>query len=382
MNSFGRYFRVTTWGESHGPGIGVVIDGCPARLDLSAADIQKELDLRKPGQDDLSSPRQEEDAVEVLSGVFQGKTTGAPISLLIRNRDVCSGDYEKIKDIFRPGHADFTYQQKYGHRDYRGSGRASGRETAARVAAGAVAQKILARHGIAVVGFVRRIGRVAAAAYFPKALPVDFTEIDLTEGDLAEKALAFRCRVYKSPVRCPEEETARAMAREIRQAAEQGDSVGGIVEVRAYGLQPGLGDPVFGKLDALISQAVLSVGAVKGVEFGEGFGFAELRGSVANDPFRTQAGLVRPATNKAGGVLGGISTGAPLIIRAVVKPTPSIKLEQDTVDREGRPVVVSVGGRHDPCIAIRVVTVLEHMVNLVLVDLLFSKLAVEGVRHE
>ncbi len=375
MNSFGLYFRVTTWGESHGPAVGAVIDGCPSGLKLSPEDIQKELDLRKPGQGELASSRQEEDTVEILSGVFEGKTTGTPISLLIRNRDARPGDYEKLKDLFRPGHADFTYEGKYGHRDYRGGGRASGRETAARVAAGAVAQKILTRRGIAVFGFVRQIGMIIL-----ETGEKGFWETDFSHAGIS-RIPGLRREIYSSPVRCPHSETALAMEREIQDASCRGDSLGGIVEVRAYGLPVGLGEPVFGKLDALIAQAVLSVGSVKGIEFGQGFGFADLPGSKAHDAYEVLNGRVHPASNRAGGVLGGISSGEPLIIRAVVKPTPSIRIEQKSVDRRGRPVTVSVDGRHDPCIAVRVVPVLEHMVNLVLIDLLLRQSAAQGVKH-
>lgn len=371
MNTIGRYFRVTTWGESHGPALGAVVDGCPSRLQLTVEDIQKELDLRKPGSSDLTSPRKEPDTVEILSGVFEGQTTGAPISLLIRNRDVRSRDYTELKDLFRPGHADFTYQAKYGHCDYRGSGRASGRETAARVAAGAIAQKLLGRRGIRALSFIRQIGSIALLA--------DRAE-SFFKGDRKELQ-SLREKIYASAVRCPDPETATRMAELVRSTSERGDSVGGVVEVRALGLPAGLGDPVFDKLDALIAGAVLSVGAVKGIEFGVGFRFAELPGSVAHDVYEARDGLVRPATNRAGGVLGGISTGEPLVFRAVVKATSSIRHSRNSVDRLGNPVEVSVTGRHDPCIALRVVPVLEHMVNLVLIDLLLSQSASKGVNN-
>jgi chorismate synthase len=329
MNTFGTLFRLTTWGESHGPSIGAVVDGCPAGLELSTEDIQRELDLRKPGSSGLTSPRREEDRVEILSGVFEGRTLGTPIGLLLRNRDQRSTDYEPLAAVYRPGHADFTYQEKYGLRDPRGGGRSSGRETAARVAAGAIARKLLAARGIRVLAFARQIGEVAvedgelAALFGPEPADCDLE--------------ALRGKIY------------------------------------------GLGEPVFGKIGALIGQAVLSVGAVKGVEFGEGFRMAAMRGSAANDPFiRNARGQVVPATNRAGGMAGGISTGLPIVCRAVIKPTSSIGAEQQTVDARGEPVRLSVQGRHDPCIVLRIVPVIEHMINLVLVDLLLAHTARES----
>ena len=368
MNTFGHLFRLSTWGESHGPGIGAVVDGCPPGLPLEAADIQAELDLRRPGLSDLTTPRSEADQVEILSGLFEGRTTGTPIGLLIRNRTQRSADYEPLRGVFRPGQADYTWQAKYGRRDYRGSGRASGRETAARVAGGAVAMKLLAGRGIGVIGFARRMGPVELAVEDP-----------FREGFAGlEELRRERRRIYGSETRCPEEEAGGRMAAAVREAAAEGDSVGGIVEVQAHGLPAGLGEPVFGKLDALVAQAFLSVGAVKGVEFGAGFRLAQMRGSEANDPFTLREGRVAPATNRAGGVLGGISTGLPLIVRAAVKPTASIRAQQETVDREGRPIELSIEGRHDPCIVVRIIPVLEHMLNLVLIDLLLAQRVIEG----
>jgi chorismate synthase len=361
MNTFGRYFRVTTWGESHGPALGAVIDGCPPGLELTAEEIQQELDLRRPGRSPLTSGRREHDRVEILSGLFEGRTTGTPISLMISNRDVRSSDYENLKDAYRPGHADYTYQMKYGHRDWRGGGRASGRETAARVAAGAVAQKLLAARGVGVTAFARRIGPVLLGNEAGPALPESFAEV-----------AAFRRSVYASALRCHHEQTAAAMQAAVEEAAASGDSLGGIVEIRALGLPPGLGEPLSAKLDALIAAAVLSVGAVKGIEFGDGFALAGMRGSEANDGLTMREGRVGSLTNRAGGVLGGISSGEPLVARAVIKPTPSISLPQKSVNRSGEPVELTIGGRHDPCIVIRVVPVLEHMVNLVLIDCLLA----------
>jgi chorismate synthase len=376
MNTFGRYFRVTTFGESHGPAVGAVIDGCPPGLELSVEDIQAELDLRKPGQSELTTPRKEPDQVEILSGVFEGKTLGTSIALIIFNRDMRPHDYSKLKDLYRPGHADHTYMQKYGRRDYRGGGRSSGRETAARVAAGAVARKLLAGKGIQVVSFARMIGGV----WLDEAEPSIGDESGaVAAGPKAERVTALRSSIYGSKVRCPHAETAAGMERAIQAAADEKDSVGGIVEVRAYGVPPGLGDPVFGKIDARIAQAVISLGAVKGIEFGEGFRLAEMRGSEANDRFTTGSdGQVLPETNRAGGIAGGISTGLPIICRAVVKPTASIGRVQKSVDAAGKPIDLTIEGRHDPCIVIRIVPVIEHMVNLVLLDLYLAQAAIQG----
>jgi chorismate synthase len=376
MNTFGRYFRVTTFGESHGPAVGAVIDGCPPGLELSVEDIQAELDLRKPGQSELTTPRKEPDRVEILSGVFEGKTLGTSIALIIFNRDMRPHDYSKLKDLYRPGHADHTYMQKYGRRDYRGGGRSSGRETAARVAAGAVARKLLAGKGIQVVSFARMIGGV----WLDEAEPgIGHESGAVAAGPKAERVTALRSSIYGSKVRCPHAETAAGMERAIQAAADEKDSVGGIVEVRAYGVPPGLGDPVFGKIDARIAQAVISLGAVKGIEFGEGFRLAEMRGSEANDRFTTGSdGQVLPETNRAGGIAGGISTGLPIICRAVVKPTASIGRVQKSVDAAGEPLDLTIEGRHDPCIVIRIVPVIEHMVNLVLLDLYLAQAAIQG----
>jgi chorismate synthase len=374
MNTFGRFFRVTTWGESHGPAIGVVIDGCPPGLPLAAEEIQRELDLRKPGQSELTSARREQDSVQILSGVFEGRTLGTPISLVIWNRDQRSADYSRLAEVYRPGHADFTYQMKYGLRDYRGGGRSSGRETAGRVAAGAVARKLLAARGIRVLAFARAIG------------PVGLSEeevLQLTGGEPPPEPEALRERIYASPVRCPHPRAQAAMQEALRGAMAEKDSLGGIVEARAYGVPAGLGEPVFHKIGARLGQAVLSVGAVKGIEFGEGFRLSGLRGSQANDLFERNArGEVAPATNRAGGMAGGITTGLPVVLRAAVKPTSSIGKAQNTVDARGRPLERVVEGRHDPCIVPRVVPVIEHMVNLVLIDLLLAQGAVRFLAEE
>ncbi len=329
MNTFGRNFRCTTFGESHGSAVGAVIDGCPPGIPLAEADIQPYLDRRRPGKSPLESGRQEADRVEILSGVFEGWTTGAPIALLVRNRDVRSEDYDVLRDVFRPGHADYTWQAKYGLRDHRGGGRSSGRETLARVAAGAVAVRCLAPHGIAIRG---RVVEVHGAT------------------------------------------TPAAIEAEIRAARDAGDSVGGIVEVTASGCPAGLGDPVFGKLDAAIAGAMMGIGAVKGVEIGEGFGAARLFGSEMNDPI-TKAGF---SSNRAGGVLGGISTGQDIFVRLAVKPTPSIRKPQQTVDIAGTEREITVEGRHDPCIAPRIVPVAECMLAMVVMDAMLEQAKYRG----
>ena len=319
MNTFGNNFRITTFGESHGPALGVVIDGCPAGMALSEIDIQPLLDRRRPGTSPVNSPRKESDKVEILSGIFEGKTTGMPIALIVRNENPQSKDYEELKEKFRPGHADFTYQVKYGIRDHRGGGRSSGRETLSRVAAGAVAMKFLAERGITITGTIREV--------HGKTVPAE-------------------------------------MEKEILAAKAAGDSVGGIVQVTATGCPIGLGDPVFGKLDALIASAMMGIGAVKGVEIGDGFSAARNFGSENNDQM-TADGF---SSNHAGGILGGISSGQDIIVRIAVKPTPSIAKIQQTRDIHGNVVDISVKGRHDPCIVPRIVPVAEAMLALVLMD--------------
>jgi len=337
MNSIGTIFKVTTWGESHGPSVGAVIDGCPAGIGLSVEEIQKEVDRRRPGQSSVVTARDESDTVEILSGVFNGKTTGMPIALLIRNKDADSSKYEEMKDVFRPGHADFTYLKKYGLRDYRGSGRSSGRETAARVAAGAVAKKLLS--GVEIHAHAKQIGDIVAEK-------VDLSSID------------------KNEVRSADPDAAVKMKEVILKAKEEGDSVGGIVEIVVSNCPAGLGDPVFDKLNADLAKALMSIGAVKGIEFGAGFKVASMKGSENNDV------LVKDgfASNNAGGTLGGISTGQDIVIRLAVKPASSIQKEQKTVDVDGNEVDLKVEGRHDPCIVPRLIPVAEGMVALVLAD--------------
>lgn len=347
-NTMGDNFRVTTFGESHGPALGVVIDGVRPGIDVDVEAIQHELDRRRPGTSPLSSPRKESDQLEILAGVFEGKTTGAPIALLVRNQDARSRDYDAWKELFRPGHADFTWWKKFGIRDHRGGGRTSGRETAVRVAAGALARQILAAEGIEITGHVVRIGEISASRFDPE-------------------------EIARNDARCADAEAANAMAQAINVARKAGDSLGGVVEVRAEGVPAGWGDPVFQKLDAQLAAALISIGAVKAVEFGDGFALAARRGSETNDAI-TPAGF---ATNHMGGILGGISSGAPIIARIAVKPTSSIRIEQLTIDTEGRERTLRVPGRHDPCICPRVVPVAEAMVALVLCDAFLRQQAIQ-----
>jgi chorismate synthase len=342
-STFGKVFSITTWGESHGPAVGVVLDGCPAGLELSEADIQGDLDRRRVGQSAVTSPRNESDKVQILSGVFNGLTMGTPISMLVWNQDADSSKYEDIKDLFRPGHADYSYLAKYGVRDHRGGGRSSARETIGRVAAGAVARKLLAREGVKIVGYTAELAGIVAKK-------IDFDEIE------------------RNIVRCPDPEAAPQMVEAVMQAKKERDSLGGIAEILAEGVPPGLGEPVFDKLDADIAKAMLSIGATKGIEFGRGFDMARMRGSESNDPFINVEGQIRTSENKAGGILGGISTGEDILVRLAVKPTSSISREQTTVNTKGEEAKIEVRGRHDPTIVVRLVPVAEAMMALVLAD--------------
>ena len=348
-NTFGKIFRVTTWGESHGSALGAVIDGCPPGLELDVTDIQNDLDKRRPGKGGGESPRREPDQVEILSGVFEGLTTGTPISLIIYNKDAQSKAYDHLQDIFRPGHGDLTYLKKYGLRDHRGGGRASARETAARVAAGAVARKVLAENDISVIAYTVALGDVSTSRRNMK---------DITKN-----------RLY-----CPDMATAVLMEEFINTVRKKGDSLGGVVEIKATGCPVGLGEPVFDKLDAVLAQALMSIGAVKGVEIGAGFRAAELLGSENNDAI-TPKGY---RTNNAGGILAGISNGDPIIVRAAVKPIPSISLEQDTMNLDNEPVKIKVGGRHDISAIPRIVPVCEAMICLALADHLLRQKAIEN----
>ncbi len=346
-NTFGRVFRVTTWGESHGPAVGAVIDGCPPRLPLSPADIDQELARRRPGVQPHATSRKEPDKVEILSGVFEGLTTGTPISLLISNRDVRSEDYAELKQVFRPGHGDITYQAKYGIRDHRGGGRASARETAARVAAGAVAQKVLDQENIRIIAYTLEFGGIRA------------NKVE-------------EMTIWDNPFFCPDPEVVEAMERRVEEVKRQGDSLGGIVEVRVQNCPAGLGEPVFDKLDAALAHALMSVGAVKGVEIGAGFAAARMLGSEHNDPI-LPSGF---ASNNAGGILGGISNGDEIVVRAAVKPIPSISREQQTIDAAGQPRTLKVKGRHDISAIPRIVPVIAAMVRLTLADFLLWQRAI------
>ena len=347
-STFGTFYKVTTWGESHGPAIGAVIDGCPAGLPLTAEDIQSFLDRRRPGQNKYASSRKERDQAQILSGVFEGHTTGTPISIMINNVDQNPHDYEQIKDCYRPGHADYTFDAKYGFRDYRGGGRSSGRETIGRVAAGAVASRILAKLGIEITAFTRSIGDITVPDSACRYEQICQNALYMPGNDYAEKASAY-----------------------LEKCIKESDSAGGIVECRVTGLPAGIGEPVFCKLDAALAGAVMSIGAVKGVEIGDGFGAAASTGSSNNDSFRMKDGKPTKETNRS----GGISDGSPLILRAAVKPTPSISLEQKTVTRDGRNTAISITGRHDPVIVPRAVVVVESMAAVTLVDLLMQNMS-------
>jgi chorismate synthase len=347
-NTFGKSFKITTFGESHGAGVGVVIDGCPSGLKLSEEDVQIELDKRKPGQSDVTTPRAEEDKIMIVSGVLDGKTTGAPIAMYAHNKDKDSSAYTEFLTKPRPSHGDFTYREKYSHYDWRGAGRYSGRETLARVAAGAVAKKLLAKAGVEILAHTASVKDVKA-------------------GDVSIEDI--RKNTGKNPVRCADLKSAEKMEAEIKNAKESGDSLGGIVELIALNVPSGLGEPVFDKLDADIAKAFMSVGAIKGVEVGSGFGAAAARGSENNDPFVIEDGRVKTKTNNSGGIQAGISNGMPIVARAGVKPTSSISKKQDTVDLEKMEgTTIEVKGRHDPCIVPRVLPVLEAMLAMVLVD--------------
>jgi chorismate synthase len=346
-NIFGKLFTITTWGESHGLGVGVTIDGCPPGLAISAEEIQAELDRRRPGQSDIVTPRKEEDKVEIWSGIFEGKTTGTPITLLVRNGDQRPGAYDEMRDKFRPSHADFTYQQKFGLRDHRGGGRSSARETVGRVAAGAIAKKILLGAGVEIRAYVRGIYklRMPVSDQFPS-----LEEIEAT------------------PVRCPHPATAQAMIEVIRNARSEGDSVGGIIECRVRGVPAGLGEPVFDRLEADLAKAMLSLPATKGFEIGSGYMGTTLKGSEHNDVFENRDGRVRTVTNRSGGVQGGISNGEEIVFNVGFKPTATIIQLQKTVDRTGAETELMGRGRHDPCVVPRAVPIVEAMTALVLLD--------------
>ncbi len=347
-NSFGKLFQITTWGESHGPAVGVVIDGCPPRLPLTAEEIQADLDRRRPGQSEITTPRKEDDKVEILSGVFEGLTTGVPISLAVHSSDQRPGAYDEMREKYRPSHADYTYQAKYGHRDHRGGGRSSARETIGRVAAGAVAKKILhLAGGVEIRAFVTQIHDIVAPAFarFPSLAEVEAT-----------------------PVRCQDLDTAARMIERIKQARGAGDSVGGIIECRVRHVPVGLGEPVFDRLEADLAKAMLSLPATKGFEIGSGFAGTLLKGSQHNDPFVKRDGRVGTSSNHSGGVQGGISNGEEIVFRVAFKPTATILQSQKTVDVHGAETELLARGRHDPCVVPRAVVIVEAMAALVLVD--------------
>ncbi len=352
-NHFGNLFRITTWGESHGKAIGVVIDGCPSGLPISNDEINAELSLRQPGKTAYVSSRGEKDIGEICSGVFEGKTTGAPISIIIFNKDADSTKYEPIKDLLRPGHANFTYLEKYAIFDYRGGGRSSARETACRVAAGAVAKKLLALQGIQVVAFVKEIGGI------------------VTEEPLLNDPINLQTATRKSPIFCPDEKATEKIIQAIQKVKEEGDSLGGVVEAIGFNLPAGLGNPIYEKLEANLAKAMLSIPATKGFEIGSGFQATRMKGSEHNDPFIVnKEGKITKASNLAGGALGGISTGMPLIVRVAFKPTSSIMKPLKTVSIQGKEEEFKIpeGSRHDPCITIRAVPVVEAMMAVVLAD--------------
>lgn len=356
-STLGTIFKITTWGESHGRGIGVVIDGCPAGLDLKEEDIQIYLNRRKPGQSQYTTPRKEGDFVEILSGVFGGKTTGCPISLMVSNENQISRDYSEIAGYYRPGHADFTFDEKYGFRDYRGGGRSSGRETIGRVAAGAVAAKLLKALGITVTAYTKSIGPVTCQSFDPEA-------------------------IMGNPLYMPDADAAKQAQDYLNDCMRNQDSCGGIIECQILGMPTGIGDPVFEKLDANLAKAILSIGAVKGFEMGDGFSAAALRGSINNDSFYYDPqGNIKKRTNHSGGVLGGISDGDTILFRAAIKPTPSVSSRQNTVNKSGEDITVSIKGRHDPVIVPRAVVVVESMAALTVLDgLLLNMTAnVQGV---
>ena len=348
-NTFGQLFRVTTFGESHGGGIGVVIDGCPPRIDISDADIQWELDRRRPGQSKLTTQRKEEDRCEILSGVFEGKTLGTPIAIAVRNKDACPEDYKEIAAKFRPSHADYTYEAKYGIRNWQGGGRASARETIGRVAAGAIAKKILSTlyADFEIVAYVTQIHEVAAK--------IDRSTVKMKD-------------VEENIVRCPDASAAKKMIALIEQVRDEGDSVGGVTECVARGIASGLGEPVFDKLEADLAKAMLSIPAAKAFEIGSGFAATRMRGSQHNDPFEMRGGKIRTTTNNSGGVQGGISNGEDIYFRVAFKPPATIALEQKTVTSSKQEAELAARGRHDPCVLPRAVPIVEAMAALVLCD--------------
>ncbi|MCR5736477.1 MAG: chorismate synthase [Eubacterium sp.] len=350
-STFGNIFKITTWGESHGKALGVVVDGCPAGIEISEEDIQSFLNRRKPGQSSFTTQRNEDDKVEILSGVFEGKTTGTPISLLVFNKDHHSADYSQIANCYRPGHADYTFDQKYGFRDYRGGGRSSGRETIGRVAAGAIASKILDQLGVKILAYSQEIAGIG----------IDYAKFDAEE-------------ILKNPMYMPDANAAEMVSEKAKEKMSEMDSIGGIIECKVAGMPAGVGDPVFDKLDANLAKAMMSIGAVKGVEIGDGFAVAKSFGSTDNDGFEMKDGEIVKTSNHAGGILGGMSDGSEITLRAAIKPTPSIAQTQKTVNKNGENIEIKIKGRHDPIIVPRAVVVVESMVAVTLVDALFTNM--------
>jgi len=348
-NTYGQIFKITTFGESHGKALGVILDGCPAGLEIDETFIQNELDRRRPGQSSIVTQRKEGDKVEILSGIFEGKSTGTPISMIINNKDQRSRDYGHIMDKFRPSHADFTYQKKYGLRDYRGGGRSSARETAARVAAGAIAKLLLQKNGISIHGYVSQVGNITISQDYKN---LDFSNIENT------------------PIRCPDLKVAEAMIDLIKKTRKKGDTVGGVVAAVVQGCPVGLGEPVFDKLHAELGKAMLSINACKGFEYGSGFEGAKMNGSDHNDVFKNEGGKISTTTNFSGGVQGGISNGMDIYFRVAFKPVATIIPAQDSINEAGEAVTIEGKGRHDPCVVPRAVPIVEAMAALVVADFL------------
>jgi chorismate synthase len=350
-STYGNIFRITTWGESHGAGLGVVVDGCPAGLELCEGDIQKFLDRRKPGASQFATQRKEGDCVEILSGVFEGKTTGTPISMLVRNTSQRSADYSEIASYYRPGHADYTFDEKYGFRDYRGGGRSSGRETIGRVAAGAIASKLLNELGICVTAYTKSIGDIT----------ISMENFDINEARQNQTGM-------------PDSEASKRAEAYLKDCMERLDSAGGVVECVVSNMPAGVGEPVFEKLDANLAKAITSIGAVKAFEVGDGIKASTANGSTNNDSFRMDGGKVVKATNHAGGILGGISDGSDIVLRAYFKPTPSIFQMQQTVNNKGENIDIQIKGRHDPIIVPRAVVVVESMTAITVLDMLLQNM--------
>ena len=372
-SSIGTIFKVTTFGESHGIGLGAIVDGCPARLPISEELIQQYLNLRKPGQNKYSTPRKEQDKIRILSGVFEGKTTGTPIVLLAENETQRSQDYSEIASYYRPGHADYTFDEKYGFRDYRGGGRSSGRETLGRVAAGAIAIEFLKTLGIEICAYTKSIGTVTCQNNdYISNLSEDNRETETVLFDRISKESLEKLRSDKmaSPLYMPDADASLLAEDILMNAMEQKDSLGGIIECIVSGMPTGIGEPVFDKLDASLAKAMLSIGAVKGFELGAGFSVAESKGSENNDAFIPVDGEIRKATNHAGGILGGMSDGSDIVFRTAIKPTPSIFSEQSTVNKNGDAISVEIKGRHDPIIVPRAVVVVEAMTAITIADAL------------